>query len=144
MGQRMPVRIHLSVAFLLVALSAGMGAATAQTPTPGWQATPWADSVMLQTQLRFDLESPDGSGVSDQQWTRFVADTILPRFKDGITVLNAQAVTGTGSAATRVVVIINPNTPDAAGKFSEIKAAYAQRFGGAKVYQLDFPVRITN
>lgn len=136
------MRFRLSVAFLLLSLAGA--AAQAPSPTPGWQATPWSDSVMLESQMRFDLESPDGTGVSEQQWARFVSDTILPRFPDGITTWNAESITATGTAGTRLVLILHPNTPDANGKIGEIKSAYALRFGGAKVFHLDFPVRITN
>ncbi|MEP9376780.1 DUF3574 domain-containing protein [Aquabacter sp. CN5-332] len=134
------MRIRLSAAFLLL----GLAGAAAQAPAPGWQATPWADSVMLQSELRFDLESPDGTGVSDQQWARFLTDTILTRFPDGLTVLNAESVGKAGTAGARLVMIVHPNTPDAATKLGEIRAAFAQRFGGAKVFHLDFPVRVTN
>lgn len=134
------MRIRLSAAFFLL----GLASAAAQAPTPGWQATPWADSVMLRSELRFDLESPDGTGVSNQQWARFVADAILPRFPDGLTVLNAETVGKAGTAGARMVLIVHPNTPDATTKLGEIKAAYAQRFGGAKVFHLDFPVRVAN
>lgn len=121
------------------------GATRAQTvaPTPGWQASPWADSVMVQSELRFPLESPDGKGVSEQQWSRFAAEVVRPRFAQDVTELNGALLTGTGKASVRVLLILHPNTPDALSKVGEIVAEYGRRFDGAKGTRLDYPVRIT-
>ncbi|MFG1425073.1 DUF3574 domain-containing protein [Roseixanthobacter glucoisosaccharinicivorans] len=59
---------------------------------PGWQPTPWADSVFLESQLFFSLNTPDGRGVSEQQWVQFVAEVVAPRFPGGLTVLEAQGL----------------------------------------------------
>lgn len=137
---------------LTLLCAAGFAAALAQpakaqspapSATPGWQASPWADSVMLQSELRFELESPDGKGVSEQQWSSFTADTVRPRFAANVTEVSASTLTPTGKASVRVLLILHPNTPDALGKIGEITAAYGSRFGGAKVMRLDYPVRIT-
>jgi len=144
---------------------AGVGPVAAQTPSsdgapaasvsPGWQPTPWADSVMLQSQLFFSITSADGKGVSEQQWAQFVADTVLPRFPAGFTVIDASGIgrhgAGTGGAlpllmtsGTRLLMVVHPNTPDAQAKLSQIKAAYAARFGQSDAFHVDFPVRVVN
>lgn len=119
-------------------------AQTPPSPAPGWQATPWADSVMLQTQMRFELESPDGVGVSEQQWSRFIAEDILPRFPETVTILDATGPKTAGTATLRLVSILHPNTPDALGRIAEIAATFKTRFGGAKVTRFDIPVRVGN
>lgn len=116
----------------------------APSPVPGWQATPWADSVMLQSEMRFELESPDGVGVSEQQWSRFVAEEILPRFPEAVTIIDATGPKKGGTAALRLVSILHPNTPDALGRIAEIATAFKTRFGGAKVTRFDIPVRVGN
>ncbi|TCT05170.1 DUF3574 domain-containing protein [Aquabacter spiritensis] len=129
---------------VFLSLAAIGAAAQTAAPAPGWQATLWADSVMVQSQLRFDLESPDGTGVSDQQWATFVSETILPRFPDGITVLEARTFRAARATGERLVLIVHPNTPDATGKVVEIKTLFSKRFAGAAVDHLDFPVRVVD
>ncbi|GGF84908.1 hypothetical protein GCM10007301_51110 [Azorhizobium oxalatiphilum] len=132
--------------------------AASASPSPGWQASPWADSVLLQTQLFFALATPDGKGVSEQQFAQFMEEVIRPRFPDGMTVLDASGqgkstatAGGTSSTAgmlammhanTKLVILVHPNTPDALGKIGDIKAQYRSRFGGPDIFHLDFPVRI--
>lgn len=121
--------------------------------SPGWQASPWADSVMIQTQLFFSLATSDGKGVSEQQFAQFMEEVIRPRFPDGMTVLDASGqgkggATGTSGllammhANTKLVILVHPNTPDAQGKLNDIKAQYRSRFGAPDIFHLDFPVRI--
>ncbi|WP_341989299.1 DUF3574 domain-containing protein [Azorhizobium sp. AG788] len=134
---------------LASALPAGAQTAPA-TPIPGWQATPWADSVMIQTQLFFSLATGDGKGVSEQQFAQFLEEVVRPRFSDGMTVLDAYGQ-GKGTnvdpvamlhAGTKMLILVHPNTPDAQSKLGEIKAQFRTRFGGTNVFHLDFPVRI--
>lgn len=139
---------------LLAQATAGAGSSDAVTP--GWQPTPWADSVMLQSQIFFSLASADGKGVSEQQWAQFVAETVVPRFPTGFTVIEASGigrhgVSGTGGPVpllmatdTRLLLIVHPNTPDAQSKLGQIKAEYAARFGQSRAFHVDFPVRTVN
>lgn len=140
----------LAFAAVPLALSPAAAQAPAASPTPGWQATPWADSVMIQTQLFFSLATADGKGVSEQQFAQFMEEVVRPRFPDGMTVLDAygQGKGGTGGAlamlhaSTKLVILVHPNTPDAQAKLTEIKAQFRSRFGGSDIFHLDFPVRI--
>ncbi|MEP9368522.1 DUF3574 domain-containing protein [Xanthobacter sp. VNH20] len=85
---------------LLAALLAGPARAQDNAVSaPGWQPTPWADSVFLESQLFFSLNTPDGRGVSEQQWVQFVAEIVAPRFPGGLTVLEAQGLAGAGAPA---------------------------------------------
>ncbi len=134
---------------LALAMPAGAQGQPA-TPSPGWQATPWADSVMIQTQLFFSLATGDGKGVSEQQFAQFLEEVVRPRFPDGMTVLDAYGQ-GKGSpadaasllhASTKLLILVHPNTPDAQNKLGEVKAQFRSRFGGTNPFHLDFPVRI--
>jgi hypothetical protein len=42
-----------------------------------------------QTELFFGLSKPDGTSVSEYEWTKFVDDYISPKFIDGFTVVDA-------------------------------------------------------
>ena len=40
------------------------------------------------TELFFGTAKPDGTAVTEAEWTAFLADEITPRFPDGLTVLS--------------------------------------------------------
>ncbi len=87
------MRAPIVFSLLLAALLAGPARAQDNAVSaPGWQPTPWADSVFLESQLFFSLNTPDGRGVSEQQWVQFVAEIVAPRFPGGLTVLEAQGL----------------------------------------------------
>ncbi|OYY28281.1 MAG: hypothetical protein B7Y65_01440, partial [Azorhizobium sp. 35-67-15] len=89
----MKMRAPIVLSLLLAGLLAGPARAQDNAVSaPGWQPTPWADSVFLESQLFFSLNTPDGRGVSEQQWVQFVAEVVAPRFPGGLTVLEAQGL----------------------------------------------------
>ena len=79
-----------------------------------------------------------GSGgaevVSDEDWATFLADTITPRFPDGLSVID---VAGQGTTAdgdlererTKMLLVLVPPTDETAlNRMNEIGAEYKQRF----------------
>ena len=79
-----------------------------------------------------------GSGgaevVSDADWTAFLADTITPRFPDGLSVID---VAGQGANADGTIerertkmllVLVPPGDETALDRMNEIGAEYKQRF----------------
>ena len=79
-----------------------------------------------------------GSGgaevVSDEDWATFLADTITPRFPDGLSVID---VAGQGTTADGVLeqertkmllVLVPPSDETALNRMNEIGAEYKQRF----------------
>ena len=71
--------------------------------------------------------------VSDADWDAFLADTIAPRFPDGLSVID---VAGQGANAdgtiererTKMLLVLAPQGGDALDRINEISAAYKQRF----------------
>lgn len=106
----------------------------------------------VQTTLYFGLGLKDGGEVGDAEWRHFLADTVSPRFPDGLTVIPAtgqwrdpNAVdAGVVSEPTRIVVIVHPQTPAAVEAIGEIKRVYVKRFRQDSVLQTDQPVRIVD
>lgn len=104
----------------------------------------------IQSTLYFGLSSDDGSGVSEQEWASFLAEAVTPRFPDGLTVLSAYGQGGDGRQTvvlrelTKVLIIVRPDTPEAAEKISQIKAAFTRRFGQSGVFHTDARVRIVD
>ena len=79
-----------------------------------------------------------GSGgvevVSDEDWAVFLADTITPRFPDGLSVIDV-AGQGTGADGTlerertkMLLVLVPPADETALNRINEIGAEYQRRF----------------
>lgn len=103
----------------------------------------------IETRLYFGLRTDDSVGVSEQAWAAFLADTITPRFPDGLTVLEAYGQSDRHAAEgvvvgqlTRVLIVVHPATPEAAAAIAEIKAAWRDRFPGAGLFHTESDVRI--
>ncbi|WP_051089700.1 DUF3574 domain-containing protein [Amorphus coralli] len=127
--------------------AAALAGALLLSPLAPRVALAQSDSPMVQSTVYFGLESPDG-GVSEQQWATFVADEIAPRFPDGLTVLSAY---GQGASTkplpmlgetTKVLILVHPDTPEAAEKLGTLKALYKERFAETGVFHTRQPIEI--
>ncbi len=109
-----------------------------------------AGAGAIQTTLYFGLDVNGGKHVSEKQWRGFLADTVTPRFPDGLSII---AATGQwrdpkdksgkiNSEATKIVIIVRADTPASAKAVAEVKAIYLKRFHQISVLQTDQPVRI--
>jgi hypothetical protein len=103
----------------------------------------------IETTLYFGLRTDDGGGVSEQAWTKFLAEVITPRFPDGLTVLEAygqsdrhEADGGVTGQLTRVLIVVHPASPEATAAVAEIKAEWHRRFPGAGLFHTESDVRI--
>ncbi len=110
----------------------------------------WPAPNAVQSTLYFGLKSTDGAGVSEQAWANFLAEVITPRFPAGLTVLQAYGQAGDKQAkpgdvlpeTTKVLIIVHPNTAEAATALGEIKAEYKARFNNTGVFHTDAAVRM--
>ena len=85
----------------------------------------------VQARLFFGLHGAAGI-VSEPEWTRFLADTVTPRFPDGLTVFEASGQwRGPGSRLerepARVVEIVHDDSPAARRLINQIVAIYKTR-----------------
>lgn len=109
-----------------------------------------AGSGAIETKLYFGLSIAAGGHVSEQQWQSFVADTVTPRFPDGLTIVKATGQwrdprgksSKVVSEPTRIVVIVHPETAAAAKAIGEIRQTYVKRFHQQSVLQTDQQVNI--
>lgn len=86
-----------------------------------------------QARLYFGLSGPEGP-IPAAAWEAFLADTITPRFPDGLTVLEATgqwrgADHTVSREASRVVEIMHEPSPAAEAAIEEIADAYKTRYG---------------
>lgn len=157
---RRAICAFFGLAALLLAAAPGARAEGPPPATAGAQASPAPEkapesgglsAVMVETKLLFGLSSKDGSGVSEQEWTDFLEKEITQRFPDGLTVLaaygqvkgEAHGIAGVVKEDMRLVLIIHPDTPEAAARLDEIRKVYSDRFHQWGVLQVSQAVRVT-
>jgi hypothetical protein len=98
------------------------------------QTQPAADA--LKSEVYFGFRTADGQIVGEQAWEEFVSQVVLPRFPAGLTVIEASM------DPVKVLVLVHPNSPDAQARLGEIKTEYKKRFGSARVFHTDQPIRV--
>jgi hypothetical protein len=130
-------------------VSAVLAALLVLSPLSGGSASAQSDTTMVQSTLYFGLVSPAG-GVSEQEWSSFLADEVTPRFPDGLTVVSAYGQgwstkaygTPMNGETTKMLIIVHPDATEAADKLSELKRLYKERFGEIGVFHTRQPVEI--
>jgi Protein of unknown function (DUF3574) len=85
----------------------------------------------VQARLFFGLHGPAGT-ISEPEWAVFLAETVTPRFPDGLTVFEASGQwRGPGRRLerepSRVVEIVHDDSPDARRLIDQIVAIYKAR-----------------
>jgi len=133
----MPRRIA-SIA-LLAALAIAPAAATADCAGQAW----------VESTLYMGRGLGDGRMAPDAEVQAFVAETIVPAFPDGFTILDARGHwrdgrTGRAVDETTVVLVVaHPPGPAADEALRGIADAYIARFGQSSVLRSDHPVCVT-
>ncbi len=92
-------------------------------------------------QLFLGRSTSDGSEVSDEQWAAFLADTVTPRFPDGLTVLDAAGQWRDSAGAiqrerSKLLWILAPPGDEARRLLDEISEEYERRFNQESVLRI--------
>lgn len=95
----------------------------------------------------FGQEKGDGETVSEEEWQTFLADTVTPRFPDGLTVLDARGQwldTDQGRLYRESTKVLNVLVPDDASNASvaairEISDIYKARFEQQATFHTALP-----
>ena len=88
----------------------------------------------IEYQLFMGLSAPDGAVVDDTEWETFLADTVTPRFPDGLTVLDGDGQWRGSDGriqkeASKLLIILAPNDDDEAEELiDQISNEYKSRF----------------
>jgi Protein of unknown function (DUF3574) len=122
------------VAATVVAVSLG---ACAQPGSPPVCAAPLKPA--LEVDLYFGRDKQGGGEVSDAEWAQFLADTVTPRFPDGLSVLNVEGQAREPSGGivrerTKLLVVVVFDAPAHQGRVRELVQAYNGRFGQHGVF----------
>lgn len=108
-------------------------------------ACPKGLTPVTEFRLFFGLAHEDGRTVSEKQWQEFLADTITPRFRTGLTVLDArgQWLTPKGVVEREpvklVIGAVSGDTTTSMKLVDEISAAYRERFKQDPVFRMANP-----
>lgn len=122
------------IAAVAIALLAGC----AMSPSPVVDAQPACtqpgESRMLQADLLFGRDIAGRGPVTDAERAAFLADTVTPRFPDGLTYWDThgqwrdRATGGITHEDSFVIRIIADDTPDTRARLAAIRQTYAKRF----------------
>lgn len=100
----------------------------------------------LRTELFFGTAKPNGAAVSEDEWRKFLADEVTPRFPAGFTVVAAdgQFRNDAGEIVREksfVLIILYPfkTRSSSRRKIDEIRRAYTKAFQQQSVLRVDFP-----
>jgi hypothetical protein len=99
----------------------------------------------LEIDVYFGRDKPAGGEVSDAEWASFLAESVTPRFPDGLSVLNVEGQHRDPSGRvvperTKLLVVIVFDAPAHRVKVGDIADAYVKRFGQHGVFHVEHPV----
>lgn len=88
---------------------------------------------LIKTELYFGLSKPDGGVVSEAEWEGFVDEYITPRFKEGLTIVNAngQWMGENGELikeGAKIVILFHRNSDDKKAAIEYIRDKYKELF----------------
>src|SRR5256885_1118405 len=99
----------------------------------------------FRTELYFGFGRKDGTEVTIDEWNKFLADEVTPRFPDGLTIVEAagqfRGASGTiVRERSRMIILLykKKDRESASKKIDEIRAAYCKQFDQESVLRLDF------
>ena len=102
--------------------------------------------AFYRTELYFGRSIPGGGMVSDEEWEKFLAEVVTPRFPDGFTILKAtgqyREENGTiDKEPSEVLLFFYPRKARTSSrrKIEEIRRAYVKQFKQEAVLRLDYP-----
>ena len=125
------MRVWLSAVVFLMALAGAAGAA---------QECPKGMEPVTEFRLFFGLTDKDDKAISEDQWQRFLAGEITPRFPAGLTVFdaNGQWLPPSGKLQREpvkvVLVAVSEDPAQSIKRVHEISAEYAKRFNQYAVF----------
>ena len=117
------------MACVLCAVVAAVSACSGTRPLSCGEGT----ERFVEYQLFMGRGGPDGEVVDDAAWDDFLAETVTPRFPDGLTALDARGQwRGSDGDVKRerskLLVILAPPGDDAPRMLDEISQEYKRRF----------------
>ena len=129
---RAPRIVALALTLVLLA-SVGCQETTRRGEADAIACVPARGTAQVKTELYFGLSKPNVGMVSEAEWTAFLDREITPRFRDGLTVLNAdgQWLGQDGKVLkekSKLVILIHEDQAEKGRAIEEIIARYKEVF----------------
>ena len=129
----------------IVVLAVLAVAACAQDSNP---PCPEGQDQFVRYELFMGRSGPQGEVVSDEAWDTFLADTVTPRFPDGLSVLDGRGQwRGSDGQVqkerSKLLVILAPPGDDPGQRIDEISQEYKRRFDQESVLQVTSPACVS-
>jgi len=128
------IRTAFVVALIVISANPGIRGSTAELPRK-----------FVRVELYFGFDRKGGDPVSEEDWTKFLAEEVTPRFPDGFSVLKAlgQFRGDDGSIVreeSRIILLFFPKSDRKKNEalIEAIRAAYKSKFNQESVLRLDF------
>ncbi|MCZ7647716.1 MAG: DUF3574 domain-containing protein [Planctomycetota bacterium] len=141
-------RARLAAAVLLLpVLALGCKDDRGREVQPAPVQAPAAGKAWVRTECYFGLNVPAGGRVSDADWQGFLDAEITPRFRDGLTVLDAygQYLAQDGRLArepSKLLILFHPPSAEADARLRAIVDAYKRRFRQESVLVARMPAEV--
>ena len=122
----------------LVVLLVVLASACSQSGAP---SCPEGTEKFIEYQLFMGRSGPEGEIVDDEAWDTFLADTVTPRFPDGLTVLDGRGQWRGADGLikkerSKLLVILASPGDDKMRLINEISDEYKRRFSQESVLQV--------
>ena len=116
-------------------------ALAACAPSPADMPCPDGSERYDEYRLFFGRNIGDAEGVSDEDWRAFLADTVTPRFPDGLSVFDASgqwrdSEGGIVRERSKMVLILAESSSDAARRLDETAEEYKRKFSQESVLRV--------
>ena len=127
--------------WIVVVLLVAVFALAACAPSTAEMPCPDGSGRYDEYRLFFGRNIGDAEGVSDEDWRAFLADTVTPRFPDGLSVFDAAGQWRDSEGAivrerSKMVLILAEPSSDAARRLDEIAEEYKRRFSQESVLRV--------
>lgn len=103
----------------------------------------------LRTELYFGRSIPGGGGVSTEQWEKFLAEVVTPRFPDGFTIVPATGQYRGNDRSiikeqSEILIFFYPASRrvSSSRKIEEIRRTYKRQFMQESVLRVDLADRV--
>ena len=132
-------RAWLKITLALLVVATLVSASCSDTDN---SACPEGTDLFVKYELFMGRSGPDGEVVDNQSWDAFLADTVTPRFPDGLTVLDARGQwrNSEGQILTeraKLLVILAPPGEEPRGLIDEVSDGYKHRFNQESVLEVE-------
>ncbi len=105
-------------------------------------------TAYLRTELFFGMDKPSGGQVTQEEWEKFIAEVVTPRFPEGFTVDDALGQYLDGKTLVREkskqLILIYPRRFKTSSnrKIEEIRRTYIKAFDQKSVLRVDLPTYV--